>query len=86
MKNKEHPILTIKCAHCKSKIFKYNKIGKGRVLRCYKDRIAKDYSIHENGKIKCKCGNIVGIEDSQFIKMKQGAFTYSGTKVYKNYS
>ena len=71
----------MKCANCKSKIFKYNKIGKGRVLRCYKDRITKDYGIYEEGKIKCKCGNIIGIEESIFIKMKQDAFIYSGTKV-----
>ena len=74
-------MITIKCAKCKRKIFKYLKIGKGRVLRCWKTRISKDYSIREGNIVKCPCGNVIGIENGKKIKMKQNSFIYSGTKV-----
>jgi len=71
-------MLTIKCAGCKRKIFKYKKIGKGRVLRCYKIRIAADYTVSSGDEVKCKCGNIIG-KEAGFIRIRQSAFTYSGT-------
>lgn len=51
-------LLVIRCAACKNKLWKYDKIGKGEVLRCYKDRIVEFYSeeIIEDGKFKCTCG------------------------------
>lgn len=74
-------MITIKCSACKSKIFKYRKIGKGRILRCYKKRIMRDYSKHENDKIKCKkCGKVIGIDRGSLIRMKQSAFITSGFK------
>ena len=74
-------MLAIKCSACKAKIFKYKKIGKGRVLRCYKKRITRDYSKREGGKIKCKrCGKVIGIDTGNMIRMKQSAFTTSGFK------
>ncbi|OQX80112.1 MAG: hypothetical protein B6D64_03740 [Bacteroidetes bacterium 4484_276] len=72
-------MLTIKCAACKSKIFKYQKIGKGKILTCWDSRIIKDYSIRENGHVKCICGKTIGTEVIKGIRMKQGNFTYSGT-------
>ncbi|MCK5258480.1 MAG: hypothetical protein KAJ69_03085 [Thermoplasmatales archaeon] len=69
-------MLTIRCAKCKSKIFRYLKIGKGRVLHCWKGRIIEDYSIHEGMEIKCQCGNLIGIDEEKWIKMKQNAFSY----------
>jgi len=69
-------ILTIRCTKCKSKIFRYLKIGKGRVLHCWKGRIIEDYSIHEGMEIKCQCGNIIGIDEEKWIKMKQHTFSY----------
>ena len=72
-------MLTIRCSKCKRKLFKYRKIGKGRVLRCWKDRIVEDYTVHEGDVVKCSCGNTIGLDKGLFIKMKQSAFTYSGT-------
>ena len=69
-------MLTIRCAKCKSKIFRYLKIGKGRVLHCWKGRIIEDYSIHKGMEIKCQCGNLIGIDEEKWIKMKQNAFIY----------
>ncbi|MBD3290283.1 hypothetical protein GF337_15875 [candidate division KSB1 bacterium] len=77
-------MLTIKCAGCKSKLWKYEKLGRGEVLRCYKKRIQKIYGMNVSGdKIVCKCGNVIGIDKGGHIKMIGRAFTYSGTKQNK---
>lgn len=76
-------MLTIKCSACKSKIFKYQKIGKGKIITCWNERIHKDFSLRENGKTKCACGNLIGIEVVKGIRMKQGSFTYSGSRTKK---
>lgn len=77
-------MLIIKCARCGKKVFKYNKIGKGKVLRCYYSRIKNDYSLKEDSKVKCcKCGNVIGLDDGSYIKMSQKEFTYTGTKLNK---
>lgn len=72
-------MITIKCARCKRKIFRYIKIGEGRLLHCWKARIVEDYSVHDGKKVKCQCGNLIGIEGEKWIKMKQHTFTYSGS-------
>ncbi len=73
-------MLTIRCAKCKKPVFKYIKVGKGKVLRCYKSRIIKDYTQRDGSKVLCQCGNLIGIDEGRWIKMKQGAFTCSGTR------
>jgi hypothetical protein len=60
-------MITIKCSQCKRKIFKYNKIGKGRILRCWDTRIIEDYSIRCDNEVRCKCGNVIGIKESKSI-------------------
>jgi len=72
-------MITIKCKKCGRKIFKYKKIGKGRVLRCYKDRIVRIYPLKKKENIFCLCGKLIGIDEGKWIKMKQGAFEYSGS-------
>ncbi len=74
-------MLTIKCARCKGKVFRYVKIGKGKLWHCWKARIVEDYSICEDKKVRCQCGNIIGIDEGKWIKLKQHSFTHSGTKV-----
>ncbi|OQY44031.1 MAG: hypothetical protein B6242_13520 [Anaerolineaceae bacterium 4572_78] len=74
-------MLTIKCAACKRKLWKYDKIGKGHILRCYKERIIKVYSYEKEGnKIKCLCGKPIGIDKGKHINMISRSFTYTGTK------
>jgi hypothetical protein len=74
-------VLVIRCAACKKKLWKYDKIGPGEVLRCHKDRISTAYSYNTKGqKIQCTCGKDIGIEKGSFYKMISKAFTYSGTK------
>ena len=76
-------MITIKCAKCKKKIFKYKKIGKGRLWHCWKDRIIEDYSVRDGIKIKCQCGNSIGIDEGKWIKMKQFFFNLSGSVTKK---
>jgi hypothetical protein len=75
-------VLVLKCAACKKKLWRYDKIGPGDVLRCHKDRIKKMYAPlkEEDNKIKCSCGKNIGVDKGTFIKMISKAFTYSGTK------
>ena len=74
-------MLTIKCSRCKSKLIKYLKIGKGKVLRCHKNRIKEWYELsEENGNFICSCGNKIGIDQGRYIKMNRREFTYTGTK------
>ena len=75
-------MLTIRCAACKRKLWKYEKIGKGEVLRCYKSRVTREYGFeNKDGKVLCLCGKGIGIDKGSHIKMIKKSFTYSGTKI-----
>ena len=79
-------MLTIKCAKCKTKLFKYKKIGQGKVLRCYESKITRLYEgeLKENDFVCNNCGNIVGqYKEDSYLDMNQDAFTYTGTKIRK---
>ena len=71
-------MMTIKCSKCKNTIFKYIKLGRGKVLRCWKDRIIEDNSITNGDYVKCSCGNIIGIDKVTHVKMKQKSFFTTG--------
>ncbi|MBF0409559.1 MAG: hypothetical protein HQM10_19620 [Candidatus Riflebacteria bacterium] len=74
-------MLLIRCSVCKNKLWKYNKIGNGEVLICHKDRITRIYEItNSEGRVSCTCGNEIGIDKGDFIKMIAKGFVYSGTK------
>ncbi len=75
-------MLIIRCAACKSKIWRYDKIGPGEVLRCHKDRISKMFTavVADNGRVYCRCGKDIGIDKGSFYKMIAKTFTYRGTK------
>lgn len=78
-------MLTIKCAKCKSKLFKYKKIGKGKVLRCWKSKITRVYNTEvKNNKLLCSnCKNEIGDIDDKKVDMNSDQFTYTGTKKSK---
>ncbi|MBU1001537.1 MAG: hypothetical protein KKE73_03330 [Proteobacteria bacterium] len=77
-------MLTIRCATCKIKLWKYNKLGKGEVLRCHKARITKMLEAQErDNAIYCPCGNRVGLDKGSYWKMIKKAFNSSGLKVSK---
>jgi hypothetical protein len=74
-------VLVIRCAACKNKLWKYDKIGPGEVLRCHKAKIAKKYTFTaQDEKIQCSCGKEIGTDKGSYIKMVSKTFTYSGTK------
>jgi hypothetical protein len=74
-------MLTLKCAACKRKLWKYEKIGNGEVLRCHKRRIEREYEYQRQGdKILCLCGKEIGIDKGSHIKMIKKGFIYSGKK------
>ena len=76
-------MITIKCANCGREIFRYQKIGKGKLLHCWKSRISRDCSIKVKNEVRCKCGNLIGWDEGKRIKLKRGSFTYSGSKLGK---
>jgi hypothetical protein len=75
-------MLILKCSGCRRKLWRYDKIGRGEVLRCHKKRIDKDYGTCSTDKetICCSCGKNICIDKGTYYKMIDGAFTYSGTK------
>ena len=74
-------MLTIKCAACKRKLWKYEKFGKGEVLRCYKSRITRTFEFCiEERKLLCICGKEFGIDKGSYVKMIKKGFVYSGQK------
>jgi len=75
-------MLILRCSACKRKLWRYDKIGPGEVLRCHKDRIKKTFSsvVGDDGRIYCTCGKAIGIDKGSFYKMIAKAFTYRGTK------
>ncbi len=79
-------MLTVKCAYCKTKLYKYLKVGHGKVLRCHKSKIKKVFNepVIENGEVKCpKCGGVFARDEEKYFDMIRDGFTYTGTKVNK---
>ncbi|MHA1371938.1 MAG: hypothetical protein ACTSWN_04755 [Promethearchaeota archaeon] len=75
-------MIIIKCASCNRKLFQYLKIGKGRILRCYKKRIMKIYDAFKEGEQwKCTCGNVFGSDKPGHIQMRKGTFYHRGSKL-----
>jgi hypothetical protein len=75
-------MLMLRCAACRKKLWRYDKIGKGEILRCHKERIDRDLGncLTYDKRICCSCGNSIGIDKGGCYKMIDRAFTYSGTK------
>lgn len=76
-------MINIRCAKCRGKVFRYVKIGKGKVLHCWKDRIERDYSVRVGNEVRCECGNLIGVDEGKCIRMFQGSFIYSGSVTAK---
>ncbi|PQJ66563.1 hypothetical protein [Photobacterium angustum] len=58
--NKKGPTKTVDifCAKCKTLLFKYRKGGKGALVKCFKERIVKDFTIEP---ATCpECGVVFG--------------------------
>ena len=47
-------MIKIYCRKCGTLLYKYDKVKPGHLVKCYKDRILRDYT---NGDLKCpRCG------------------------------
>lgn len=73
-------MLTIKCAKCRHKLFKYEKIGKGRILRCFKVRMSHLEAVLNPNALHCICGELIGADKGDYYQMDQRQFTYTGKK------
>lgn len=62
-------IITIRCDKCKNRIFKYKKVGRGHILKCYKSRILEDNAVYKGTDVLCQCGNEIGVDKGRYIKM-----------------
>ncbi len=71
MRRKTYDIV---CSRCGKKVFRYIKFGKGKILHCWKNRIFEDNTIIDNNIVKCNCGNVIGVEKTKMIEMKQHSF------------
>ncbi|TET21494.1 MAG: hypothetical protein E3J78_03975 [Candidatus Cloacimonadota bacterium] len=72
-------MFTIKCSKCKKKLFKYVKVGKGRLWHCWKERIVEDFTIRKGDRVMCLCGNEIGVNKGRYIKLRRHSFTYKGS-------
>lgn len=60
--NKKGPTKTVDifCKACNSPLFKYRKAGKGALVKCFKERISKDFT---NAACTCpECGQVFARE------------------------
>ena len=73
-------MLTIRCAKCRKKLFKYEKIGKGRVLRCFKERMSHIQVELNPNSLLCICGEVIGTDKGEYYQMISKQFTYTGKK------
>ncbi|WP_018249042.1 hypothetical protein [Orenia marismortui] len=67
---------------------KYKKIGQGKVLCCWEDKIRKIYAKVKGKKLLCSnYDNLIGEIRSKgqrnYVKMNRDQFAYSGTKIRK---
>ncbi len=79
-------MLILKCAKCKKKLWKYEKIGKGEVIRLHKDRITRHYlDINLEGlamdeKLFCVCGQPLAHNKGSCITLVKKGILATGTK------
>ena len=43
-------IIKLYCAQCRTPLYKYQKEGQGHLVKCYKDKIVKDFT---KGDLRC---------------------------------
>jgi hypothetical protein len=77
--NKKAPesSVDIYCNQCKTQLFKYRKDGKGTLLKCFKQRITKDFTVSP-----CTCPNCNTIFARDTLIRGTPAFKMIGGKVF----
>ncbi|WP_413698706.1 hypothetical protein ACLKMH_13950 [Psychromonas sp. KJ10-10] len=76
--NKKGPTKTvdIKCAKCRTLLFKYRKGGKGALVKCFIERITTDYTT-----TPCTCPNCLSVFARETLIRGVPAFKIMGGKV-----
>jgi len=76
--NKKAPesSVDIYCSQCKTQLFKYRKGGKGTLVKCFKERITKDFTL-----LPCTCPNCNAIFARDTLIRGTPAFKIIGGKV-----
>ena len=78
------PMITVSCSSCGSKLFRYQKIGKGRLLHCWKNRISSDHTTRKGDDVYCPtCGQHIGVVETEWINIHGGSFTVKGSALKK---
>jgi len=77
--NKKGPskTITIYCKACNAQLYKYRKNGKGALVKCFKTRIAKDFT-----KVACVCPACDKIFARETLIKGTPAFKMIGGKVW----
>lgn len=63
--------LSIYCQKCGTLIFSYFKVGKGQLIRCWKNRIIENNTVIRDAFVYCPCGQLVGLDNNLFILLKK---------------
>lgn len=77
--NKKGPSKTVDvfCSKCKTQLFKYRKGGKGALVKCFKERISKDFTTQP-----CHCAGC-GVQFARDALVRgTPAFKIIGGKVF----
>jgi len=73
--------IKIYCQNCKTLLYKYHKDISGHLIKCYKDKIFKDYTM---GDLKCPgCGKTI-CQSKQCIHGKPANKLFKGKFLSKN--
>ncbi|EHQ34679.1 hypothetical protein [Methanoplanus limicola] len=76
-------MITVCCAACGKKLFRYQKIGKGRLLHCWHTRISSNHSVRRGDDVYCTCGQHIGVVETKWINLHGGSFTVKGSALKK---
>ncbi|MBS3772909.1 MAG: hypothetical protein KGY55_01765 [Candidatus Thermoplasmatota archaeon] len=72
-------MISVTCAACGRELFRYAKIGKGRLWHCWKRRISRSTVTRDGDLYRCPCGAVIGHDRARKITLEQHAFTATGT-------
>ncbi len=77
--NKKGPTKTVDifCSGCKSQLFKYRKGGKGALVKCFKERISRDYTNEH-----CICPECQAVFARETLVRGTPAYKIIGGKAY----
>ena len=77
--NKKGPSKTVDifCKQCNAQLFKYRKGGKGALVKCFKERISKDFT-----NLPCQCPQCEKVFARDVLVKGMPAFKIIGGKVW----